>query len=75
MYELSCDCLCVWGVGDTLEKQKNAFSLDQFNTKKIAWQENGKRRVQLNIQEIVMGGLIDCTQEHLENCPTYTNKK
>ena len=31
VYKLSCDC-----VGNTLEKQKNACSLDQLNAKKIA---------------------------------------
>ena len=61
--------------GNKLEKQKNACSLDQLNTKKIAWQENGKRRVQLNITKNVMGGLIGCTQKHLQNFPTYTNEK
>ena len=64
VYELSCDC-----------GQKKACSLDQLNTKKIAWQENRKRWVQLNIPENVMGGLIGCTQKHLQNCPTYTNVK
>ena len=63
------------GGGGLLEKQENACSLDQLNTKKIAWQENGKRRVQLNIPKNVMGGLIGCTQKHLQNCPTYTNVK
>ena len=43
--------------GNTLKKQKNACSLDQLNIKKIAWQENGKRRVQMNIPKIAMGGL------------------
>ena len=61
--------------GGLLEKQENACSLDQLNTKKIAWQENRKRRVQLNIPKNVMGGLIGCTQKHLQNCPTYTNEK
>ena len=50
-------------------------SLDQLNTKKIAWKENGKRWVQLNIPKIVMGGLIWCTQKYLQNCPTYRNIK
>ena len=59
--------------GNILEKQKNACSLGQLNTKKIAWQENRKRRVQLNIPKNVMGCLIGCTQKHLHNCPTYTN--
>ena len=43
--------------GNTLKKQKNACSLDQLNIKKIAWQENGKCRVQMNIPKIAMGGL------------------
>ena len=58
-------------IGET----KNVCALDQLNTKNIACQENGKRRVQLNISKIVMGGLIGCTQKHLQNCPTYTNVK
>ena len=58
-----------------MEKQKNACSLDQLNTKKIAWQENGKRRVQLNIPKIVMGGLIGCTQKHLQNCFNIHERK
>ena len=61
--------------GNILEKQKNACSLGQLNTKKIAWQENGMRPVQLNIPKIIIGGLIGCTQKHLQNCPTYTNVK
>ena len=60
---------------NTLEKQKNVCSLDQLNTKKIAWQENGKRQVQLNIPSIVIGGLIGCIQKRLQNCPTNTNVK
>ena len=51
VYKLSCGC----GV-NTLEKQKRVCSLDQLNTKKIAWQENGKRRVQRNIPKFVIGG-------------------
>ena len=39
-------------------------SPNQLNAKKIAWQENGKRQVQLNIPKIVMGGLIGTTQKH-----------
>ena len=62
-------------VGDTSVKQKNECSLDQMKTKKIAYQENGMRRVQLNIPKILMGGLIDCTQKHLQNFPTYTYVK
>ena len=52
---------------NTLAKQKNVCSPDQLNTKKIVWQENGKRQVQLNIPRIVMGGLIGCTQKRLQN--------
>ena len=47
--ESSCDC----GGGYIGETKKH-----QLNTKKIAWQENGKRRVQLDISKITMGGLI-----------------
>ena len=34
-------------------------SLDQLSTKKIAWQENGKRRIQLNIPKIVCHGQLN----------------
>ena len=44
---------------------KNMCSLDQLNTKKIAWQENGKHQVQLNNPNIVMRSLIGCTQKRL----------
>ena len=70
VYELSYDC------GENiLEKQKNACWLDQLNTKKIAWQVNGKRWAQLNIPKNVMGRLIGCTRKYLQNYPTYTNVK
>ena len=69
VYELSYDCGGEH-IGETKER-----SLDQWNTKRIAWQENGKLRVQLNIPKFVMGGLIGCTQKQLQNCPTYTNVK
>ena len=70
VYELSCD---FWGeyIGET----KNGYSLNQLNTKKIAWHENGKRRVQLNFPKIVMGGLIGCNQKRFRSYPTYTIAK
>ena len=49
---------------NTLEKKKNVYSLDQSHIKKIALQENGKPRVQLNIPEIVIVGLIGYTQSY-----------
>ena len=58
---------------NTLEKQNNVCSLDQLNTKKIVWQENGKRPAQLNIAKIFIGGLIGWTQKRFQNCPRYTN--
>ena len=51
---------------NSLEKRKNVCSLDQLNTKKIAWPENGKRQVQLNISRIAMGCLTGCTQKHYQ---------
>ena len=71
VYRLSCDC----GGGIYYRNKKNACSLNQLNTKKIAWQENEKHRVQLNIPKNVMGDLISCNQKRLQNCPTYTNGK
>ena len=38
----------------TGETKKDVCSLDQWNTKKIASQENGKGRVQLNISKIAI---------------------
>ena len=70
VYELSCDC-----GGEYIGEAKKRVLTRSVNTKKIAWQENRKRRVQLNIAKIVMGGLTGCTQKHLQNCPTYTNVK
>ena len=49
------------------ETKKDVCSLDQWNTKKIASQENGKGRVQLNISKIAMSGLIGCSQKRLQN--------
>ena len=43
---------------NTLEKQKNVCSIDQWNIKKITWQENGKCWVQLNIPKIAIEILI-----------------
>ena len=71
VYELSCDC----GGGIHWGNKKKRVLTRSVNTKKIAWQENGKRWVQLKIAKIVMGGLTGCTQKHLQNCPTYTNVK
>ena len=60
---------------NTLEKQKNVCALGQLNIKNIAWQENGKHQVQLNIPSIGMGGFIGSIQKRLQNCPTYRNVK
>ena len=38
-----------------IRETKSVYSLDQLNTKKIAWQENEKCLVQLNIPKIFMG--------------------
>ena len=46
-----------------MEKQKNVFSLDQLNNSKIALQESGKCRVQLNIPKIFMAVLIGWIQK------------
>ena len=42
-------------------------SLDLLNTKKITWQKKGKRRVQLNIPKVIMGGLIGTMLAKLSN--------
>ena len=42
-------------------------SLDLLNTKKITWQKKGKRRVQLNIPKVIMGGLIGTKLAKLSN--------
>ena len=54
-----------------IAQNKKIFSLDQLSAKKIALHENGKRRVQLIIPEIVIGGLIGCIQNRFRNCATY----
>ena len=41
--------------------------LDLLNTKKITWQIKGKRRVQLNIPKVIMGGLISKMLAKLSN--------
>ena len=41
--------------------------LDLLNTKKITWQKKGKRRVQLNIPKVIMGGLISEMLAKLSN--------
>ena len=46
--ESSCDCGWEY-IGETKK---------QLNTKKIEWQENGKRWVQLDISKMTMGSLI-----------------
>ena len=61
--ELCCDYEGKY-VGET---KRDVCSLDQWNTKKIASQENGKGRVQLNISKIVMSALIGCSQKRLQN--------
>ena len=67
-YELSCD----FGGEHIGETKKRVLTRSIEHQE---WQENGKRRVQLNIPKNVVGGLIGCTQKHLQNCPTYTNVK
>ena len=59
---------------NTLEKQKSLCPLDQSNIKKIAWQENGKRRMQLNVPRIGMDELIDCNQNACEVTSAHERK-
>ena len=65
----------LWKLECSVAPDASHFPAMLLHTKKIAWQKNGKRQVQLNIPRIVMGGLIGCTQKRLQNCPTYTNVK
>ena len=59
---------------NTLEKQKSLCPLDQSNIKKTAWQENGKRRMQLNVPRIGMDELIDCNQNACEVTSAHERK-
>ena len=58
------------GGGEYIEETKKVCLINQLNTKKMVWQKNGKRQVQMNTPEIVMGGLINYTQEPLQNFAT-----
>ena len=58
-------------IGET----KKRVLTQSIELKKRAGQENGNHWAQLNIPKIVMGGLIDCIQKHLQSYPTYTKAK
>ena len=70
VYELSCDCGGEY-IGETKKRVLTRSIEHQEDSMAGKWEASGATEHSKN----VMGGLISCTQKHLQNCPTYTNVK